>query len=100
MLITFVKGYEWIVNKPLFLIIKYNQDRIWDHINGSCSIVIFNEQSSQEKNKKNNDLEQSQNNQSEVGNAENNPETECPSENLREEALETTNNESDQKEPA
>lgn len=56
--------------------------------------------SSQEKNKKNNVLEQSQNNQNEVGNAENNPETEGPSENLREEALETTNNESDQKEPA
>ena len=35
-----------------------------------------------------------------IVNAENNPETEGPSENLREEALETTNNESDQKEPA
>ena len=35
-----------------------------------------------------------------VGNAENNPETEGPSESLREEALEATDNSSDEKEPA
>ena len=56
--------------------------------------------SSDERNKKNKDLEQSQDNQTKVGDAENNPETEGPSENLREEAFEATDNESDEKEPA
>ena len=56
--------------------------------------------SSEDKSKKNKDLEESQNNQNVVGNAENNPETECPSESLREEALEATDNSSDEKEPA
>jgi hypothetical protein len=62
--------------------------------------MISMSNSSQEKNKKNNDLEQSQNNQKEVGNAGDNPETTGPAESLREEALETTDNESDEKEPA
>ena len=53
----------------------------------------------EEKSKKNKDLEQSQNNQNVVGDAENNPETEGPSENLRE-AFEATDNSSDEKEPA
>ena len=56
--------------------------------------------SSEDKNKKNKNLEESQNNQNVVGNAENNPETEGPSESLREEALEATDNSSDEKEPA
>lgn len=54
-----------------------------------------------EKNDKNTkNLEQSQDNQKEIGDAENDPETEGPSDNLREEAFETTNKESDEKEPA
>jgi len=56
--------------------------------------------STEDKNKKNKDLEQSQNNQNVVGDAESNPETEGPSENLREEALKATDNSSDEKEPA
>jgi hypothetical protein len=53
----------------------------------------------EEKNKKNKNLQQSQNNQNQVGDAENNPETEGPSENLRE-VFEATNKDSDEKEPA
>jgi hypothetical protein len=54
----------------------------------------------EDKSKKIKDLEQSQDNQNVVGDAENNPETEGPSENLREEALEATDNSSNEKEPA
>ncbi len=57
-------------------------------------------ESFEEKNKKNTDLEQSQNNQRRVGDAASNPETTGPSENLREEAYEATDEENDEEEPA
>jgi len=50
--------------------------------------------------KKNKDLDRSQNNQKVVGDASDNPETTGPAENLREEAAKTTDNSSDEKEPA
>jgi hypothetical protein len=50
--------------------------------------------------KKNKDLDQSQDNQKVVGDASDNPETTGPAENLREEAAKTTDNSSDEKEPA
>ena len=54
----------------------------------------------EENNKKNKNLEQSQNQASEIGDAENNPETSAPAGNLRKAALEATdNNADDQKEP-
>ncbi len=52
------------------------------------------------KNKRKVSLEQSQNNQSEVGEAASNPEISGPSENLREGAFEATDEESDEEEPA
>jgi hypothetical protein len=55
---------------------------------------------SEDKNKKNKDLEQTQNNQNVVGDAADNPETTGPAENLREEAAKATDNSSDEKEPA
>ena len=55
---------------------------------------------SEDKIKKNKDLDQSQNNQNVVGDASDNPETTGPAENLREEAAKATDNSSDEKEPA
>ena len=49
----------------------------------------------EDKNKKNKDLDQSQDNQSVVGDASDNPETSGPAENLREEAAKPTDNTSD-----
>ena len=46
------------------------------------------------------DLEESQQNQKKIGSAEDNPETTGPSENLREEALEETDKENTESEPA
>lgn len=46
------------------------------------------------------DLEESQQNQKKIGSAEDNPETTGPSENLREEALEETDKENTENEPA
>lgn len=55
--------------------------------------------SSEENNKKNKNLEQSQNNASEIGDAESNPETSGPAGDLRKAALEATTDEtSDEKE--
>jgi hypothetical protein len=45
-------------------------------------------------------LEESQQNQKKIGSAEDNPETTGPSENLREEALEETDKENTENEPA
>ncbi|WP_458747102.1 hypothetical protein [Candidatus Nitrosocosmicus sp. T] len=45
-------------------------------------------------------LEESQQNQKKIGSASDNPETAGPSENLREEALEETDKENTEKEPA
>ncbi len=56
--------------------------------------------STEEKKRKNENLEQSQNNASEIGDAENNPETSGPAGDLRKKALELTDNDSDEKEPA
>jgi hypothetical protein len=55
---------------------------------------------SENKNKKNTNLDQSQNNQNVVGDASDNPQTTGPTENLREEAAKTTDKSSDEKEPA
>jgi hypothetical protein len=55
---------------------------------------------SQDKNNKNKELDQSQNNQKVVGDAAENPETSGPAENLREEASKPTDNTGDEKEPA
>ena len=55
---------------------------------------------SEDKSKKNKDLDQSQNNQKVVGDASENPETSGPAENLREEAAKATDNSNNEKEPA
>ncbi len=55
--------------------------------------------STEENSKKNKNLEQSQNNASEIGDAESNPETSGPAGDLRKAALEATDNNSDEKEP-
>lgn len=55
--------------------------------------------STEENSKKNKNLEQSQNNASEIGDAESNPETSGPAGDLRKAALEaTTDDNSDEKE--
>jgi hypothetical protein len=46
------------------------------------------------------DIESAQKNQRKVGAAEDNPETSGPAENLREEAVEMTDEDQDEKEPA
>lgn len=51
-------------------------------------------------NENNENLEKSQQNQKKIGSAEDNPETTGPSENLREEALEETDKENTENEPA
>ena len=51
-------------------------------------------------NENNENLEESQQNQKKIGSAQDNPETAGPSENLREEALEETDKENTEKEPA
>jgi hypothetical protein len=51
-------------------------------------------------NENNENLEKSQQNQKKIGSAEDNPETAGPSENLREEALEETDKENTESEPA
>lgn len=51
-------------------------------------------------NENNENLEESQQNQKKIGSAENNPKTTGPSENLGEEALEDTDKENTDKEPA
>jgi hypothetical protein len=56
--------------------------------------------STEENNKKNKNLEQSQNNQSNVGDAANNPETSGPTDNVRDQALKETDNEDKAEEPA
>jgi hypothetical protein len=47
-------------------------------------------------NKKNKSLDQSQSNQSDVGDAATNPETSGPADNVRDQALKVTDNKSDQ----
>jgi hypothetical protein len=56
--------------------------------------------STEENNKKNKNLEQSQNNQSDVGNAASNPETSGPTDNVRDQALKVTDNKDNEEEPA
>ncbi len=56
--------------------------------------------STEENNKKNKNLEQSQNNQSDVGNAASNPETSGPTDNVRDQALKVTDNKNNEEEPA
>ena len=51
-------------------------------------------------NKDNKNLESDQQNQKKIGQAESNPETSGPAENLREEAAEMTDEGQDSKEPA
>ena len=51
-------------------------------------------------NENNENLEESQENQKKIGSAEKDPQTTGPSENLREEALEETDTENTDKEPA
>jgi hypothetical protein len=51
---------------------------------------------SENNNKKNKGLDQSQNNQSDVGDAATNPETSGPADNVRDQALKVTDNKSDQ----
>jgi len=64
----------------------------------SYSISMGN--STEENSKKNKNLEQSQNNASEIGDAESNPETSGPAGDLRKAALEaTTDNNNEEKEP-
>ena len=53
----------------------------------------------EDNNKKNKNLEQSQNNANKIGDAESNPETNGPAGDLRKAALEATDNGSDAKEP-
>ncbi len=56
--------------------------------------------STEENNKKNKNLEQSQNQASEIGDAENSPKTSAPAGDLRKAALEATDdNANDEKEP-
>ncbi len=50
--------------------------------------------------KKSKDLEQSQNDQNNVGSAESNPETSGPTDNVRDQALKVTDNKNDEEEPA
>ncbi len=52
--------------------------------------------SSEDLNKKNKSLDQSQSNQSDVGDAATNPETSGPTDNVRDQALKVTDNKSDQ----
>ncbi len=52
--------------------------------------------SSEDNNKENNSLDQSQSNQSDVGDAATNPETSGPADNVRDQALKVTDNKSDQ----
>lgn len=52
--------------------------------------------SSEDNNKKNKSLDQSQSNQSDVGDAATNPETSGPADNVRDQALKITNNKSSQ----
>ena len=56
--------------------------------------------STEENNKKNKNLEQSQDNQSDVGNAASNPETSGPTDNVRDQALKVTDNKDNKEEPA
>ncbi len=56
--------------------------------------------STEENNKKNKNLEQSQNNQSDVGNATSNPETSGPTDIVRDQALKVTDNKNNEEEPA
>ncbi len=56
--------------------------------------------SREENNKKNKNLEQSQNNQSDVGNAASNPETSGPTDNVRDQVLKVTDNKDNEEEPA
>ena len=56
--------------------------------------------STEENNKKNKNLEQSQDNQSDVGNAASNPETSGPTDNVRDQALKVTDNKNNEEEPA
>jgi hypothetical protein len=56
--------------------------------------------SSRLSNEYNENLEESQENQKKIGSAEKDPKTTGPSENLREEALEETDAENTDKEPA
>ncbi len=56
--------------------------------------------STEENNKKNKNLEQSQNSQSDVGNAASNPETSGPTDNVRDQALKVTDNKNNEEEPA
>ncbi|MDQ6723234.1 MAG: hypothetical protein M3Z01_03090 [Thermoproteota archaeon] len=55
--------------------------------------------STEENDKKNKTLEKSQNNASEIGDAESNPKTSSPAGDLRKAALEATDKNSDEKEP-
>lgn len=58
-------------------------------------------ESTEENNQKTKNLEQSQNNASEIGDAENNPETSGPAGDLRKKALEASSDDTgDEKEPA
>jgi hypothetical protein len=56
--------------------------------------------STEDNNKKNKNLEQSQNNQSNVGDAASNPETSGPTDNVRDQALKETDNKNTEEEPA
>ena len=62
-----------------------------------CWSYIYNSRLSNENNE---NLEESQENQKKIGSAEKDPQTTGPSENLREEALEETDTENTDKEPA
>lgn len=56
--------------------------------------------STDENSKKSKNLEQSQNNANKIGDAESNPETSGPAGDLRKAALEATDNNNNEKEPA
>lgn len=62
-----------------------------------CWSFIYEQHLSDENNE---NLEESQENQKKIGSAEDDPETTGPSENLREEALEETDTENTDNEPA
>jgi hypothetical protein len=88
-----------VPNNPFFFIIV-GLDSLNDFFDTFLTFVAIYMSTMSETKDDSKDLEEAQKNQKKAGAAENDPETTGPAENLREEAAEMVDEDSDEKDPA